>query len=320
MRAETLILSSAVASMAAIAAAGANITIQTVTVGDVGNVAATHAPLSGAVNYQYSIGKYEVTNAQYTAFLNAKAATDAYGLYNTDMAGTFGGITRSGLSGSYTYSTVSGRENWAVNYVSFWDAARFSNWLQNGQGNGDTETGTYTLTASGITNNTVTRNPGSTWAIASQDEWYKAAYYKGGGLNAGYWLYPTQSDSITTAMANYDNSVGTITSVGSYASSSSSYGAFDMGGNVWEWHDTIIYSVYNYGSDAYRTVWGGSFDNNVYSLRADLPPAAPIGNPTFELNAFGFRVSQIQIPGPSSIALLAIAGLGARGRRRGVGR
>ena len=307
MRAETLILSSAVASMAAIAAAGANITIQTVTVGDIGNVADTTG--YGAVNYQYSIGRYEVTNAQYAAFLNAKAATDAYGLYSMGMAGDFGGITRSGSSGSYTYSTVGGRENWAVSWVSFWDAARFSNWLQNGQGNGDTETGTYTLTASGITNNTVTRNPGSTWAIASEDEWYKAAYYKGGGLAAGYWLYPTQSNSITTADANYGSAVGTITPVGSYALSSF-YGAFDMAGNVWEMNEAIIG-----GSD--RGLRGGSF----YLIGGDDDLRAGYrngSNPSYEGNYFGFRVSQI--PGPSSIALLAIAGLGARGRRRGAGR
>jgi sulfatase modifying factor 1 len=312
MRAATLFLSSAVASMAAVAAAGANISIQTVTVGDVGNAADSTFPPEyrgfGAVNYQYSIGRYEVTNAQYAAFLNAKAASDPYGLYNSQMdVGYFGGgILRSGTDGSYTYSTVGGRENRAVNYVSFWDAARFSNWLQNGQGNGDTETGTYTLTASGITNNTVTRNPGSTWAIASEDEWYKAAYYKGGGLNAGYWLYPTQSDSITTAMANYNYSVGTITPVGSYAFSSS-YGAFDMGGNVWEFSDAIVGS--------YRGLRGGSVDFNGDYLRAD---GRYIGDPSSEYGVFGFRV--VQIPGPSSIALLAIAGLGARGRRRGVGR
>ena len=34
-------------------------------------------------------------------------------------------------------------DNRPVNYVSFWDAARFSNWLHNGQGSGDTESGAY---------------------------------------------------------------------------------------------------------------------------------------------------------------------------------
>jgi len=32
-------------------------------------------------------------------------------------------------------------------------------------------------------------------AVASEDEWYKAAYYKGGSTNAGYWYYPTGSDT-----------------------------------------------------------------------------------------------------------------------------
>jgi sulfatase modifying factor 1 len=302
MRVESLIVASAVASMAAVADAGANITIQTVTVGDVGNAA--DATGYGAVNYQYSIGKYEVTNAQYAAFLNAKAATDAYGLYNPNMAGSSGGITRSGSSGSYAYSTVSGRENWAVNYVSFWDAARFSNWLQNGQGNGDTETGTYTLTASGITNNTVTRNPGSTWAIASQDEWYKASFYKGGGLNSAYWLFGTASDVITTAMANYGAwPSGSVVTVGSYADSSV-YGAFDMAGNVAEWSDTII--------SGSRGNNGGSWGSDSSLLRSDTLTYA---GPSSEGSRIGFRVAVI--PSPSTIALLGFARVWTRRGRRG---
>jgi hypothetical protein len=30
------------------------------------------------------------------------------------------------------------------------------------------------------------------WAITSEDEWYKAAYYKGGSTGAGYWDYPDE--------------------------------------------------------------------------------------------------------------------------------
>ena len=36
----------------------------------------------GAVNYEYSIGKYEVSLVQYTRFLNAVAASDPHNLYN----------------------------------------------------------------------------------------------------------------------------------------------------------------------------------------------------------------------------------------------
>ncbi len=62
-----------------------------------------------------------------------------------DMGAGFGGITRSGTSGSYTYGAIAGRDDMPVNFVSFYDALRFANWLNNGQGSGDTETGAYTL-------------------------------------------------------------------------------------------------------------------------------------------------------------------------------
>ena len=37
--------------------------------------------ICGAVDYNYSIGKFEVTTGQYTEFLNAVAVTDTYSLY-----------------------------------------------------------------------------------------------------------------------------------------------------------------------------------------------------------------------------------------------
>ncbi len=52
--------------------------------------------LYGAVAYAYQIGKYEVTNGQYTGFLNAADATgaNANGIYNTSMGSDArGGIT-----------------------------------------------------------------------------------------------------------------------------------------------------------------------------------------------------------------------------------
>jgi formylglycine-generating enzyme required for sulfatase activity len=99
----------------------------------------------GDVAYVYRISKYEVTNAQYAEFLNAKAASDPLGLYNANMGSGFGGITQTGSSGGYAYSAIAGRESMPVNFVSFYDTIRFANWLNNGQGNGGTETGAYTL-------------------------------------------------------------------------------------------------------------------------------------------------------------------------------
>jgi formylglycine-generating enzyme required for sulfatase activity len=296
----------------AASSASAAITLSTVFVGDAGNANDTTG--YGGVSYGYHIGTYEVTNSQYTAFLNATAATDTHSLYNANMGtSTHGGINRTGSSGSYTYSVKTGFDNKPVNYVSFWDAARFANWLTNGQGSGDTETGVYELTSAGISNNSITRNNtafnNGGVAVASENEWYKAAYYDGSG---GFTLYPTQSNSITTADANYANSVGTVTDVGTYSADPSYYGTFDQGGNVWEWNESIVGS-----SD--RGLSGGSFGGSDSGLQSS---GRFNSSPPFEGGSIGFRVSSLApIPEPSAYAaILGCLGLGlALMRRKGRG-
>ena len=72
-----------VAAVAIDGTARGQITIDTVPIGNPGNANdPTTGNLYGGVAYNYSIGKYDVTVGQYTAFLNAVAATDTYGLYN----------------------------------------------------------------------------------------------------------------------------------------------------------------------------------------------------------------------------------------------
>ena len=122
---------------AAWSAAMADMNIETVPVGNPGNAgelsgsgAGGYGPdrICGAVDYEYNIGKYEVTAGQYTEFLNAVAVTDTYGLYNTNMDTSSYGcqIQRSGSSGSYSYSVAGDWTNRPVNYVSWGDAARQS--------------------------------------------------------------------------------------------------------------------------------------------------------------------------------------------------
>jgi len=292
--------------------ASAAINIQTSFVGDAGND--TDTTSYGGVSYGYHIGTYEVTNSQYVAFLNAKGSTDSNNLYNTNMSSR--GISRANSSGSYSYSVNNDFGDKPVDFVSFWDAARFSNWLTNGQGSGDTENGVYDLTnETAIGNNTVTRNA-TAWnangvAIASEDEWYKAAYYKGGSTTAGYWDFPNESDSITTDDANYGLSVRTVTDVGAYSGDASHYGTFDQGGNVWEWNDTILFT-----SD--RGLRGGSFASGGAALQS----SGRLGlDPTSGDGFVGFRVSSLApIPEPSAYAAilgclaLAIAIVRRKGR------
>ncbi len=181
--------------------------IELVEIGNPGNapdiIAPTFEP-RGAVGYTYQIGKYEVTAGQYTEFLNAVAKDDPNSLYHPYMADpvtfeVFGcNIQQSGSAGNYSYSVAPEWADRPVNYVSFWDAVRFVNWLSNGQptgpqGPGTTEDGAY----HDIDNQALFgRNSGAHWLIPSQDEWYKAAFHKNDGVTGNYWTYATESDTV----------------------------------------------------------------------------------------------------------------------------
>jgi formylglycine-generating enzyme len=99
----------------------------------------------------------------------------------------------------------------------------------------------------------VTRNPGATYAIPSENEWYKAAFYKGGGANAGYWLYPTQSNTAPSNVfsatdanhanyyaGGYTDPTNLLTPVGAFAASPGPYGTYDMAGDLWQWNEAGI--------------------------------------------------------------------------------
>jgi formylglycine-generating enzyme len=303
--------------------------LQFVTVGDPGN--APDANGLGSVPYTFQMGEFDVTAAQYTTFLNSVAAADPYGLYNPSMGPTPGigtpGITRSGTAGNYTYSVASGSANLPVNEVSWGDAARFCNWLANGQpitgveNASSTEDGSYALKGA-VTDgqlSTATRSPSATFVIPNENEWYKAAYYKGGSTNAGYWLYPTQSNSppnnllsmtgtnnanFTDPVLGYTDPSTFLTPVGFFAGSPGPYGTFDMGGDVSQWHETLVNSPQ-------RVFRGGPYNLEVNYLESS---SFFSGGPSGYEAETGFRIAEV--PEPSSVGILVLGAVGLLRRRR----
>ena len=305
------------------------VNIETIRVGDAGNegdtvVAIWHGTAGyGAVAYDFSIGKYEVTIGQYTIFLNSVAAVTSsphlLNLWNPLMAAdlNIAGISRSGFGTDehpFVYSVVgpsgitplgaSNPDNRPVAYVSWFDAARFVNWLHNGATNGaSTEIGAYTL--NGATTGIITKTPEATWWIPSEDEWYKAAYYKGGGTTSGYWIYPTQSDVApsnkiggqlnqanhfagdysVTQLPNYDAydvNQNHLTEVGAFTDSQSFYGTYDQGGSLWEWSDGVIGDL--------RSIRGGSWTDPSGLLMSEHRQN---GDPSTDSYEVGFRIATV---------------------------
>ncbi len=213
-----------------------------------------------------------------------------------------------------------------MNFVSWGDAARFCNWLSNGQKNGvedalTTETGAYTL--NGANTNAllmqVTRDSNARYVIPTLDETYKAAFYdpdKNNLGSPGYWLYPTKHnapptnilDPTGTNNANFYDDVAhrlTIgapyyrTEVGAFAASPGPWGTFDQGADVGVWNETAI-------GGAWRSTYGTDFSGP----RLSMSKGIWIGTyPTSESSAKGFRIADLSVPEPNTILMMLIAGL-----------
>ncbi len=244
----------------------------------------------GAVPYAYDMGKYHVTVEQYTA---------------------------SGLSrGSGTIYTTG--DNEPVNYVSWVNAARFTNWLTSG----DKDVGVYnTNTWEAMDRSTALTTFGVAYFLPTEDEWYKAAYYDPD--SESYYLHGTGSNTAPTAeapagganSANYNNAlanwpasgdVSRPTDVGAYTGTTSPYGAYDMAGNVWDWNETWV-------TADRRGIRGGAFILDASRLRASDRSRY---SPTLQSRTLGFRVASIPEPAGATMLLMgAVAALLWRRRR-----
>ena len=338
------------------APARAGITYDFVTVGNAGNASDTTVGVNtfgfGSVAYDYQVGKYDVTIGQYTAFLNAVATTDTYSLYNSSM-GTdlnIAGISQTNGPGSYTYSVL-GSANRPITYVSWWDSARFSNWMANGQPTGaqdstTTEDGAYNVNGA-TSGNAVAKNATNpntnaapTFYVPTQNEWYKAAYYSPtlNGGTGGYYAYATQSNTdpgnVVGSLANqanyaiggnysvtqsgYLSSQNYLTDVGAFTGSGSFYGTFDQSGNAYQWNDL------DGAPGSSRGARGGDWGDNAFSVSSSTSGTS--FDPSLENFLVGFRLAS-PVSGPSGVpeidpnglsaALgLIVGGLGLLERRR----
>ena len=229
--------------------------ITTVDVKDEGNENDPKTGL-GMVIQEYSIAQTEVTANQYCNYLNVVATGDNYLLFYNEKMGSdpnVASIKRVLVDGKNQYSVIQDKQgdrgNFPIVHVNLYQAARFCNWLQNQstpglRGDALTERGAYTL--NGKSSGPIARNPEAVWFIPTENEWYKPAYYKGGGLKEGYWNFANRSDWAPSSSlaesgvnnANYNDAKKRppyLTTVDYFKKSVGAYNTYDMSGNVAEW-------------------------------------------------------------------------------------
>ena len=270
---------------------GNEFTIDFVNIGNAGNAADTTS--FGAVPYEYRVGTYEITQ-------------DA--------------ITKATASGMSNVTARPWTGNQPAANITWYEAAAFVNFLNTNSG----KTAAYDLTFSsgswsmalwsseqawtaGGTN--LYRNKDAFYFLPSENEWYKAAYYKGGGTNAGYWLYPTASSSVPMAVASgtdagsavYNNIAAAPALVAS-AGGLSPYSTMGQGGNIFEWNESA-FDGSNSSSSENRAIRGGSWGSSENNLRSS---GRVNDDPAFEFFFIGFRVASG--PEPSTAVLVLMAG------------
>ncbi|MGD0786137.1 MAG: SUMF1/EgtB/PvdO family nonheme iron enzyme [Sedimentisphaerales bacterium] len=280
--------------MAAVNFASANtirgIDIDFVTIGNAGNTADTGGTVGcGAVGYNYRIGKYEVTNTQWNTFTAAIGAPTGY-------------------DGGYSYSAGFTGVQQPTNNVSWHEAAQFCNYLTSG----DKSKGAYQFSGDntnpgnflGIDRASSISTYGTTYVIPTEDEWYKAAYFKSDA--SGYSLYANGTDiAPTDVQSNYGHDDDTLWNVGTGTQEQN--GTSDMMGNAWEWNETLFDS-------SYRILRGGACSHDDNYLNSLHRYDEDDNYPYYEDVIVGFRVAEI--PEPATICLLGIGALSLIRRKK----
>jgi formylglycine-generating enzyme required for sulfatase activity len=259
------------------------------------------------IKQPYLIARYPITNAQFQTFVDDPAG------YRKEKWWTAAGWEwrkRQNRSRPPKQGGAFDLPNHPVVGVSWYEAAAFCKWLENGLRIANSEWRVWT--PQGITGlealdqepfaplvtairPSSQRSPpkgrsgaGFVLRLPTEAEWEKAARGTDGRR------YPWGDDPDPNR-ANYDETgIGSTSAVGIFPAGASPYGVLDMAGNVWEWCATQWQGSYkNYrddndpAGDVPRVLRGGAFNYNVQNVRC----AYRIRNlPYFWHRGRGFRV------------------------------
>lgn len=221
-------------------------------------------PIHGVTVKDFYMGKYEVTNEQFCAFLNEKGNQIEGGVTWLEMSEY---VLIERVNGAF--QSKSGYAQHPVIEVSWYGAVAYSKWLS--------------------------EKTNKKYRLPSEAEWEYAAR---GGKKTNDYKY-AGSNTIDEVAWYTTNSGGKTHPVGQ--KKANELGIYDMSGNVWEWlqdcwHDNYIGaptngSAWTSGECTRRVLRGGSWFNNVNDCRVAL---RDWDDPSDRYSNYGFRLAQDQ--------------------------
>ena len=260
---------------------------------------------------EYRIGRFEVTNEQWTKFTN-------------EYGSPYGNPTNA--YGSFVYWQGA---NHPTNCVSWYEAAQFANWLNTSSGHlpaykftGTPGTSEYTLTAwdvadAGYNPKNPLRNNNAFYFVPTEDEWVKAAYWNGTSLQT-FAAKPGQSvyqGNGSNGGWNFWDGGYAMNYLGPWQVGSGSEelnGTYDMMGNIWEFLESP-YDAGDFPINADRATRGGGYAGILGELHLELT-SRNIRDAHNQDSSTGFRIASV--PESATVSLLAVGGLALLGRRK----
>lgn len=243
---------------------------------------------TGVVNYEYRIAKYEISEE---IISKVNSLSDA-----------------AGDPISLTVDQERGPNKPATG-LSWFDAARFANWLNEDAGCDPAykfdASGNFQLWQPGdpgYNANNPFRNSRAHYFLPSADEWHKAAYYD--AANDRYWLYPHGADTPPVAVeSGTDPGTAVYNQSGpadvELAGGENVNGVVGLAGNVYDFEETAI-NLINDDVTARRGANGGSWS---FDLTTSLSSSfRNSGLPGTRQPTGGIRIASV--PEPSATILL----------------
>jgi formylglycine-generating enzyme required for sulfatase activity len=293
----------------------------------------TFAQGRGAVNYEYRIGRTEITSAQWVSFLNAYAGQASPNPFWSWDGPIFWGGGGSEFTGFHV-GNAPNAGMFPVTGITWRMGAMYTNWLHNGQGSSPAalETGAYDTTtwgniAGGGFTDAANHLPGARFWIPTLDEQLKAMHYdpnRNGPGQGGYWTWRNSADgpgiSGPPGVGTTSNGYHVVgwgewaIPLGAYPASLSPWGLLDTSGGTTEWSEEVVNS-FSTGRPTFRRAVG-SAAGEFSTLEADFIHAA-IGSvrPNEGGSSQGFRIASA-VPAPGTAGVLTILIFTLSRRRR----